>query len=199
MNDDAFLSPAPLRLLVIPGLRDSGPAHWQSWLQARSPGAVRVNQRDWGTPDLQRWSARIDNTLARSGAGRWLAVAHSFGVLALAEHLARVPDSPIVAALLVAPADPAKFGLGENLPDSPLPRPTTLVASSNDPWMPLPVAARWASRWGCPLVNLGAAGHVNAESGYGPLPLAEHWLRTTAARAFPAQPRGVARHLSLAA
>jgi len=23
----------PVRLLVIPGLHDSGPAHWQSWLQ----------------------------------------------------------------------------------------------------------------------------------------------------------------------
>lgn len=174
---DALHAPAPLRLLVIPGLRDSGPTHWQTWLQARHAGAVRVVQHDWVWPDLQRWSARIDSTLARSGAGRWLAVAHSFGVLALAEHLARVPDSPIAAALLVAPADPHKFGLGESLPHTPLPRPATVVASSNDPWMPLAEASRWARRWGCPLINLGAAGHINAESGHGPLPVAEQWLR----------------------
>jgi hypothetical protein len=59
----------PLRLLVIPGLRDSGPAHWQSWLQARHPTSVRVVQRDWNQTNLQRWSARIDNTLARCGSG----------------------------------------------------------------------------------------------------------------------------------
>lgn len=178
MNDTPAPDTAPLRLLVIPGLRDSGPAHWQSWLQARRPGSVRVVQRDWTSTDLQRWSTRIDNTLARCGPGRWLAVAHSFGVLALAEHLARVPDSPIAAALLVAPADPGKFGLSESLPRGPLPRPASVVASSNDPWMSLSEAARWATRWGCPLINLGSAGHINAESGYGPLPPAEQWLKT---------------------
>jgi predicted alpha/beta hydrolase family esterase len=78
---------------------------------------------------------------------------------------------------LVAPADPSKFGLGESLQGDRLPCPTSLVASSNDPWMPLSEASRWAARWGCPLINLGAAGHINAESGHGPLPLAEHWLQ----------------------
>ena len=34
------------RLLVIPGLHDSGPAHWQSWLQSLHSGAIRVRQRD---------------------------------------------------------------------------------------------------------------------------------------------------------
>lgn len=179
---------APVRLLVIPGLCDSGAAHWQTWLQARTPGAVRVTQRDWTTAKLQRWSARIDSTLARSGPGRWLAVAHSFGVLALVEHLTRVPDSPIAAALLVAPADPAKFDLHDRLPNKALPRPATLVASSNDPWMHWAEAARWAARWACPLIDLGPAGHVNAESGFGPLPLAEHWLRTQQAQA--AAPQG---------
>ena len=57
----------PARLLIVPGLNDSGPAHWQSWLQARHPGAVRVTQRDWGTPDVERWSARIGSVLARNG------------------------------------------------------------------------------------------------------------------------------------
>jgi predicted alpha/beta hydrolase family esterase len=168
---------APPRLLILPGLRDSSPGHWQSWLQSRHPGAVRVVQRNWGTPDLSRWSARIDSTLERAGPARWLAVAHSFGVLALADHLARVPDSPIAAALLVAPADPGRFGLCECLPHHSLPRPSTLVASSSDPWIALTEAARWATRWGCPLVNLGHAGHINAESGHSSLPLAEQWLQ----------------------
>ena len=97
---------APLRLLIVPGLHDSPPGHWQSWLQARHPLAVRVQQRDWSTPDLERWAARIGSTLERSGPGRWLVAAHSFGVLALLRHLARLPQSPVAAVLLVAPADP---------------------------------------------------------------------------------------------
>lgn len=35
----------PARLLIVPGLNDSGPAHWQTWLQGLHRGAVRVQQR----------------------------------------------------------------------------------------------------------------------------------------------------------
>ena len=174
------------RLLVVPGLNDSPPEHWQSWLQQRQPGAVRVTQRDWATPELERWAARIGSVLARSGPGPWLAVAHSFGVLALLRHWALQPHSPVVAALLVAPADPDKFGLGEQLPRQALPRPATLVLSSTDPWLALPQAQRLAQRWGTPSVQLGAAGHINVASGHHTLPLAEHWLRSSAARLSPA-------------
>lgn len=166
--------PAP-QLLVIPGLSDSPPEHWQSWLQGRHAGAVRVVQRDWANADLERWTARIASVLARSGPGPWLAVAHSFGVLALVRHLALQPESPVAAALLVAPADPDKFGLGEHLSRA-LPVPSTLVLSSTDPWMALPRGQRWAQRWGSACVHLGEAGHINIASGHRTLPLAEHWL-----------------------
>ena len=65
----------PVRLLVIPGLNDSGPAHWQTWLQAHfSRHAVRVEQNDWASAGLARWSQRIATTLARHPAragSRW--------------------------------------------------------------------------------------------------------------------------------
>lgn len=182
-NNDA--SSLPLRLLIVPGLRDSGPRHWQTWLQHRWSGAERVIQNDWIDPDLDRWAARIDTTMRQAGPARWLAVAHSFGVLALVRHLEMRPQSPIAAALLVAPADPRKFGLSDQLPHEPLPRPSTLVASASDPWMPLSEASRWALRWGCPLINLGAAGHINADSGHDRLPLAEQWLHINDARRWP--------------
>lgn len=172
------LPAAPLRLLIVPGLHDSPPGHWQSWLQTRHPLAVRVQQRDWSTPDLERWAARIGSTLERSGPGRWLVAAHSFGVLALLRHLARAPQSPVVAALLVAPADPDKFGVGELLPGGTMPVPGTVVLSANDPWLAEAAGQRWARRWGCRVEMLGAAGHVNIASGFGPLPLAERWLQS---------------------
>lgn len=167
----------PARLLIVPGLNDSPPGHWQSWLQAQYRHALRVVQHDWATPDLDRWAARIDSTLERAGPGPWIAVAHSFGCLALARHLLlRQHDSRVNAALLVAPAEPDKFGVAALLPDSGLGIPSALVYSETDPWMSAASARRWAQRWGSHSVSLGDAGHVNAESGFGPLPLARRWV-----------------------
>jgi predicted alpha/beta hydrolase family esterase len=163
------------RLLIVPGLDDSPSGHWQSTLQASHHDAVRVVQRDWQSTNLERWSARIGSTLARSGTGPWLAVAHSFGVLALAHHLAQRPDTPVAAVLLVAPADPDKFGLGAALPTRPLPTVATMVLSRTDPWLSLAAGQRWAARWGCHVVDLGDAGHINLSSGYRSLPFAARW------------------------
>ena len=164
------------RLLIVPGLHDSELDHWQSWLQRFSRDAVRVVQRDWAAPDLQRWSARIGATLDRAGRGPWLAVAHSFGALALVHHLTHEPQSPVAAALLVAPADPDKFGVGELLPSRALPVPTTVALSSSDPWLGLAAGERWARRWHAHSINLGDVGHVNVASGFGPFPLARRWV-----------------------
>lgn len=164
------------RLLIVPGLHDSGPAHWQTWLQSLHRESVRVEQRDWQVPDLDRWAARIGSTLERHGRGPWLVAAHSFGCLALARHLALRPDLPVAAALLVAPADPDKFGVAGQLPQRSLAMPSTLAASETDPWMRASRALRWAQRWGSHFVNLGDAGHVNVESGHGPLPFAARWV-----------------------
>jgi predicted alpha/beta hydrolase family esterase len=45
-----------------------------------------------------------------------------------------------------------------------------VLASTDDPWMPLSGAAAWAARWGSRFVNAGALGHINAESGLGAWP-----------------------------
>lgn len=172
------------RLLIIPGLRDSGVTHWQSWLQQQYRDARRVVQRDFSQPDLPRWAERIRSTLdAAPAETEWIAVAHSFGCLALARHLADHPDSPIRQALLVAPAEPDKFGLAELLPQRRLGRPLTLIASQNDPWMSAASAQRWAGRWGASFTNLGHVGHINSESGFGPFPLARRWVESARARA----------------
>lgn len=180
-----------VRVLVIPGLRDSGPAHWQTWLQGQCAGAVRVNQDDWHRPDLADWSKRIGDTLEHHGGQTlWVAAAHSFGCLALAHHLAQdsarrfaepatsdaglTTRGRIVAALMVAPADPLKFGLTDALPRTMLGAPLTVIGSEDDPWMPLARARAWAHAWGGGFINLGHAGHINTESGFGPWPFARH-------------------------
>jgi len=179
------------RLVVVPGLHGSDAAHWQSWLERQVPGALRVEQEDWRTPDLARWSRRVVETVERAGPGAHVLVAHSFGCLAAAHALQAGGLESIARVLLVAPAEPAKFGVEAALPQRPLRCPSTLVASETDPWMSAASARAWATRWGCGWVNLGDAGHVNVASGFGPFPLARDWveaaLRDPTEVAAPAQ------------
>ena len=44
------------------------------------------------------------------------------------------------------------------------------MASSNDPWVRFTTAAYWASCWASRLIEIGPAGHINSEAGYGPWP-----------------------------
>jgi predicted alpha/beta hydrolase family esterase len=174
----------PVRLLVIPGLHDSGPAHWQTWLEGQYlRRAHRVRQDDWERPDLARWADRIRETLARHPRSRWVAVAHSFGCLALLRYLLEADrggtrDCVVQGALLVAPADPEKFGVSSELAQSRLDVPTVLLASETDPWMRFESACAWSRVWGSQLVSLGDVGHINTEAGFGPLPQAKTLIET---------------------
>ncbi|MFT3857200.1 MAG: alpha/beta hydrolase [Aquabacterium sp.] len=213
----AALPPRPqLRVLIIPGLHDSGEGHWQTWLQAHYPRAVRVVQNDWHTPDLDAWAASIDATVQdpRHDQVQWVAVAHSFGCLALAHHLAHASprhgidghgdrdghSGHVCAALMVAPADPVKFQIEDRLPRHPLGIPLNLIGSENDPWMPLSRARHWAMQWRAVFQSLGAAGHINVASGFGPWPLArhkvDHMLRLQDKQLRLAGPREDARPVS---
>lgn len=159
----------PVRVLIVPGLHGSGPDHWQSWLQAHYKGAVRVEQDDWAVPDIDRWAQRIAATLAAQRPARWVAVAHSFGCLALARHVA-LGGRAVQSALFAAPAEPNKFGVADALPSTPLPFSSVLVGSRSDPWMRLERAREWAQCWGSLFIDLGEVGHINPASGFGPWP-----------------------------
>lgn len=154
-------------VIVVPGLHDSGPGHWQTLWQQRHPEFDRVRQHDWNTPDLLAWAARVDQARARDPRPA-LFIAHSFGCLAAMYSIARNP-ARVAGALLVAPADPDKFGVAALLPRQPPACATVLVSSRDDPWMRAEHAARWAARWGSLLIDAGARGHINAES------LLGHW------------------------
>jgi len=164
-----------VRVLIVPGLHDGGPGHWQTQLQQRHRSALRVQQHDWSVPALERWADRLIETLAHEPRGPWVAVAHSFGCLALVQALQRgaPASSGIEAAVLVAPTDPRKFGVSKWLPSQPLPIASTLVASCTDPWMPFASAVSWSHVWGSQLVDLGDAGHIDVDSGHGPWPLGQ--------------------------
>ena len=170
----ASQAPRP-RLVIVPGLHGSGAEHWQSWLHGQIAGAVRVEQEFWSVPDVERWADRIAETVDALGSGPHVIVAHSFGCLAALHATARYPGLGVAQMLLVAPAEPTRFNLANALPQAPLATRTCVVASDNDPWMSATNAHAWAQRWGSDWINLGNAGHINTESGYGPFPLAREW------------------------
>jgi predicted alpha/beta hydrolase family esterase len=154
--------------LVIPGLHSSGPSHWQTWFEAQIPGSVRVIQHDWKRADLPEWAGRIRHEITRHPGDIFL-VAHSFGALAGAQAAADYRER-IRGALLVAPADPEKFGVTDQLPAKPLGFPAAVIASTNDPWISISRASKLAAAWGAEFVNIGPAGHINVEAGYGAWP-----------------------------
>ena len=162
-------------VIIVPGLHDSSPDHWQSLWHRRHPEFSRLRQDDWERPALTAWAARLDQ-LRASDPRPALLLAHSFGCLVAAHSIAR-DGRKLAGALLVAPADPDKFGVAALLPALPLACPSILVASANDPWMRAEHAALWARRWASELVEAGRVGHINAESGLGAWPAGTALLR----------------------
>jgi predicted alpha/beta hydrolase family esterase len=160
-----------IRALILPGLYDSGPEHWQSLWEHDDPTFVRVVQRDWETPIRQEWVGVLETAVAAAGDDVVL-IAHSAGC-ALVAFWAAATSLRVRGALLVAPADTEapSYPIGPTgwrpLPLVPLPFPSTVVASSNDEFATLDRARLFADSWGSRFVDLGAAGHINAESGLG--------------------------------
>jgi predicted alpha/beta hydrolase family esterase len=168
------------RILLVPGLNNSGPGHWQTRWEERFPWFERVEQWHWDCPQLAAWSAQVGHMLRRS-ARPTILVAHSFGCLA-SVHRAVLGAPNLAGALLVAPADPRKFGVDGALPNEHLALPSIVIGSEDDPWMPAARAREWAERWGSEFVNAGMLGHINADSGLGDWPFGRAQLARLARR-----------------
>jgi predicted alpha/beta hydrolase family esterase len=160
------------RIVIVPGWRDSGPAHWQSLWAERLAGVARVQQDDWVSPTREAWVRSIAQTILAQ-PGPVVVVAHSLGCIATT-HLPAEAVARIQGALLVAPADPERRAALADfapVPYQKLPYRNVLVASSNDPYCPIRLSGAYARAWGSELVRLQDAGHINVESGHGEWPL----------------------------
>jgi predicted alpha/beta hydrolase family esterase len=179
--------PHQMQVLTVPGLHGSGPQHWQSRWEQRFSDWQRVSQTDWARPSLHLWAEKVGQHVAsarRVAPGGAILVAHSFGCLASIHHAQQEPEG-IAGMLLVAPADPDKFGVAQLLPTHRLPFPTLLVASRDDPWMAQRTAFSWGTVWGSELVDAGSLGHINADSGLGDWPEGLRLLGRLAQRIAP--------------
>ena len=170
-------------ILIVPGIGNSGPLHWQTLWQAAHPGWQRLSVPDWERVDCADWVA----ALAAQAPPGGILVAHSLGCLAVAHWAAaaaRAGAPPIRGALLVAvpdphgPAFPAAAAGFAPLPLQRLPFPTNIAASSNDPYGSLAHARVWGSE----MVDMGPQGHLNAASMLGDWPAGWRLLEHLAAR-----------------
>lgn len=162
-------------ILIVPGQSNSGPTHWQSRWQARLSTARRVEQTDWELPERNAWAAEIAAAVNEAERPVVL-VAHSLGVAAAMQALPAF-GRPVAGAFFVAPPDLEASGEKPEwlapfgpYPRDPLPFPSVLIASRNDPWCAYGVAEGIAAAWGSLLIDAGEAGHINADAGYGPWP-----------------------------
>jgi uncharacterized protein len=161
-------------VLIVPGIGNSGPQHWQSLWEASSPHFQRVMQNDWDHPICAEWVAALEQAVAASGPETILVV-HSLGCLAVA-HWAASTQLTIKGAMLVAVPDPAgpsfpAEAVGfDSTPQTRLPFESIVVASTNDPYGSLVYTQRMAELWDSLFVIIGDAGHINASSGLGEWP-----------------------------
>ncbi|WP_343231999.1 alpha/beta hydrolase [Tahibacter amnicola] len=165
-------------VLILPGLGNSGPDHWQSHWERADSDCRRVLQDNWDTPDCRNWVLRLDEVLAHQAQPVVLA-AHSSACAMVAHwaHDAAADRLKMVrGALLVAPTDPT----GPHYPTGPvgfgpvplehLPFASIIVASDDDRYLSESVARHFATAWGSQFVWLRNAGHINAASGHGAWP-----------------------------
>ena len=182
------------RVLLLPGWRNSGSAHWQSRWQTlyAQQGFSRVEQADWDWPLRGDWMARLDEAVLSDPSPALLA-AHSLGcqlVAAWAGHSRHTHR--VVGALLVAPPDTARADTPPQLASwrliarTLLPFAAQLVYSRNDPFCAPERALAMAANWGAAAHDLGDAGHINADSGLGDWPQGLQWLQSLYATKRPA-------------
>ncbi|MFE7038822.1 RBBP9/YdeN family alpha/beta hydrolase [Streptomyces atratus] len=175
-------------VVIVPGLRDHVPDHWQTVLAATIADARTVPplEKDRLSRDAQ--VAALEEALSDI-SGPVVLVAHSAGVMTTV-HWAQRHRRPVKGALLAAPPDfdtplpegyPTLGALRENgwtpTPRTPLPFPSIVAASTNDPLAAADRVADLARAWGSRLVDLGPVGHLNPASGYGAWPRAEEFVR----------------------
>lgn len=166
------------QIVIVPGLGDSGPQHWQT-LWTEKFGAARVKQDDPENPTPQSWAQRLQQVIEAT-PGELVLIGHSCGVLNIV-HWARLfgGHERVKGAMLVGPTDAEQHSTYTDYPAvaqmapvplEPLPFPALVVASENDPFASFERAQHFAQAWDAEFISVGEAGHINVASGHGDWP-----------------------------
>jgi uncharacterized protein len=167
-------------ILIVPAQGGAGNGHWQARIAGKLSTARIVDQPDWQHSSLGDAVGEIARAVA-DATRPVIFVAHSTGASLVAHAVPSLMQLGVIervrgAYLVVPPSvrtltewqglDPAFAAI----PRDPLPFPSLLIASSNDPHATMEEQADMALAWGSLLVEAGEAGHINEASGHGPWP-----------------------------
>ncbi|GAB3866728.1 alpha/beta hydrolase [Nocardioides maradonensis] len=170
-------------VVVVAGLRGDVEDHWQSHLARTLPDVVVVDSYGRAQTDLDGRVGDLEDAIAGLTEPATV-VAHSAGVLVTVHWAARTGRASAVrGAVLATPPDlgrplpsayPTQLELARAgwlpVPAEPLPFPSVVGVSADDD-LGDPVRVRALARaWGSEVEDLGAVGHLNPASGFGPWP-----------------------------
>lgn len=157
------------------GYTGSGSEHWQTWLEDLYENTDRVEQENWDVVDRDGWMSALD-TKVRSTVEPTYLIGHSCGSVSIAQWaISHEVPAHVFGCLLVAPADvdaasaPPEIAAQGPMPEAFLPIPTTLVASTNDPYLHVNRAEHFATVWRTQrLLWIAKGGHLASADGFGP-------------------------------
>ncbi len=172
------------RFLILHGWGGSDYPHWQSWLASELA-------KDYGIlafpliyhphhPNKAKWMKQFRKYLEEFRPTT--VICHSLACtvwMALCEE----GIEEVERLLLVAPPsrdtdiELLKQFFPHKLPKSLYAQEAMLVVSTNDPYLPLEEAYRYRDHFGCEMVILENAGHINEKSGYGQWPWVLAWAK----------------------
>ncbi|MCD1632855.1 alpha/beta hydrolase [Martelella mediterranea] len=162
-------------ILLIPGYKNAGPGHWQSRWEQKLSTARRVEQAEWNKPVVEDWVEKLVEAVNASTRPVVL-VAHSLGIPTAILALPKF-EKPVAGGFFVAPPEvdnpkirPKHLQTFGPYPRDPLPFPSIVIASRNDSFGSFDHAGDIANAWGAAFFDVGEAGHINEEDGFGPWP-----------------------------
>ncbi|MEE9375820.1 MAG: alpha/beta hydrolase [Rhizobiaceae bacterium] len=166
-------------IIMVPGYTNSCSDHWQSRWEAKMKSARRVSQEDWHKPVVEDWTANLISAIDEAEKPVVL-ITHSLGCQVAVQAVQQMSDAQtgkILGAFMVAPPDvenpklrPKHLMTFGPYPRTPLPFPSLVIASTDDPFCSPNVAQDMAKVWGSEFVSANENGHINSESGHGPWP-----------------------------
>ena len=173
------------RVLLFHGWGGSDYPHWQAWLAGELA-------KDYGTvsfplihhphhPNPAKWERQFLDHLQSFKPQS--VICHSLACTVWMSLCAQEKIEPIKRLLLVSPPsrntdiELLKHFFPHSLPKSLFAKEAVMVVSTNDPYITLKEAREMQKHFGCELVLLENAGHINDKSGYGEWPWVLEWAK----------------------
>ena len=162
-------------ILIVPGYKGADEHHWQTRWEQKLSTARRVHQLEWSKPVREDWIKTVADAVNAAERPPMI-VAHSLGVTSVVQAIPQFRKK-VAGAFFVAPPDvenetiqPKHLMSFGPYPRDPLPFPSVVVASRNDPYSSFEAAEEAAGAWGSLFIDAGESGHLNGDSGHGPWP-----------------------------